>query len=287
MAMERNGAALRSIHALFAAGTVGGLADGQLLERFTTHDGEAAELAFAALVERHGPMVLRVCRGVLRDVHDAEDAFQATFLILARKAGSIRRRDALAPWLHGVAYHVASTARSAAARRRSHELKAGQSRPQAMAEGTWDDLGPVVHEELARLPGHYRAAVVLCCLEGLTQQQAAQRLGWPLGTVQSRLARGRERLRVRLSRRVPAPSAALPVALLSAEAARAAVPAALADATARLAPGFGASRALATGSVPVAVITLAEGVLAHVGQVVADLTPRIAHRNPGVARLTL
>ena len=259
MARDGSGAALRSIHALFAAGTVGGLADGQLLDRFAARDGEAAELAFAALVERHGPMVLRVCRGVLRDVHDAEDAFQATFLILARKAGSIRRRDALAPWLHGVAFHVASTARTAAARRRSHEMKAGQSRPQAMDGSAWDDLGPVVHEELARLPGHYRAAVVLCCLEGLTQQQAAQRLGWPLGTVQSRLARGRERLRIRLSRRVPAPSAALPVALLSAEAERTAVPAALANTTARLASG--AAQALATGAVPVAVITLAEEVM--------------------------
>ncbi len=261
MARERSGAALRSIHALLAAGTVGGLADGQLLDRFAARDGEAAELAFAALVERHGPMVLRVCRGVLRDGHDAEDAFQATFLILARKAGSIRRRDALAAWLHGVAYHVASTARSAIARRRSHEMKAGQARSEATAEGAPDDLGPVVHEELARLPGRYRAAVVLCCLEGLTQQQAAQRLGWPLGTVQSRLARGRERLRVRLSRRVSAPSSATPVALLSAESARAAVPAALADATARLASASGTARALAAGGVPVAVITLAEGVM--------------------------
>ncbi|SIO32565.1 RNA polymerase sigma factor, sigma-70 family [Singulisphaera sp. GP187] len=195
MASDRGRSALRSILARFDAGTVGGLADGQLLERFAMRDGEAAELAFAALVGRHGPMVLRVCRGVLRDGHDAEDAFQATFLVLARKAGSIRQRDSLAPWLHGVAYHIASTARSAAARRRSHEIRAGQVRPQAAAEPTPDDLETVVHEELARLPGSYRAAVVLCCLEGLTQQQAAQHLGWPLGTVQSRLARGRERLR--------------------------------------------------------------------------------------------
>src|SRR5688500_11356381 len=118
-------------------------------------------------------MVLRVCRGVLRDGHDAEDAFQATFLILARKARSVRVRDSLGPWLHGVAYRVATTARSAATRRRLHEREAAESKPRVAIEETWDDLGAVVQEELDRLPGRYRVAVVLCCLEGLTQQQAA------------------------------------------------------------------------------------------------------------------
>src|SRR5688500_5567942 len=151
-------------------------------------------------------MVLRVCRGILRDGHDAEDAFQATFLILARKARSLWVRDSPGPWLHGVAYRVASTARSTVSRRRSKERQAAERMSAVVAERDWDDLGAVVHEELNRLPGRYRAAVVLCCLEGLTQQQAAQQLGWPLGTVQSRLARGRERLRLRLTRRGLAPS---------------------------------------------------------------------------------
>jgi DNA-directed RNA polymerase specialized sigma24 family protein len=129
--MENNlsGAAFRSIRALFADGTVAGLTDEQLLERFMNRDGESAELAFASLVERHGPMVLRVCRSVLRDAHDAEDAFQATILILALKAGSIRGRHSLTSWLYSVAYNVAATARASLARRRFHELRRlGRSR---------------------------------------------------------------------------------------------------------------------------------------------------------------
>ena len=260
MATDKSGAALRSIYTLFTAGTAGGLADGQLLERFAARDGEAAGLAFTAIVERHGPMVMRVCRGVLRDVHDAEDAFQATFLILARKAGSIRVRSSLSSWLHSVAHNVAATARSAAARRRSHELEAGGPRPQTMAEDTWDDFGPVVHEELDRLPARYRAAVVLCYLEGLTQQQAAQQLGWPLGTVQSRLARGRERLRVRLMRRGLTPSVWLAGAVVTTGPAPPVVSAALVDSTTHAATQFAAGK-MAAGIVSASIATLTEGVL--------------------------
>ncbi|MFI5457513.1 MAG: sigma-70 family RNA polymerase sigma factor [Isosphaerales bacterium] len=261
MASNLSGAAFRSIRALFTAGTVGGLTDGQLLERFANRDGDGAEPAFASLVERHGPMVLRVCRTVLRDAHEAEDAFQATFLILALKAGSIRGRDSLSSWLYSVAYNVAATARSSAGRRRAHELKAGQTRLLAFTEDARDDLGPVIHEELDRIPERYRAVLVLCCLEGLTQHQAAQQLGWPLGTVQSRLARGRKRLRARLARRGLAPSAAVLVLPLSSEAAQAALPAALANSTVRLALTIGAARALAIGMVPVAVMNLAKGAI--------------------------
>jgi Sigma-70 region 2 len=110
------GTALRHIDTLFNVGAIGGLTDGQLLERFTSRDDEAAELAFAALVERHGPMVLRVCQSVLRGRHDAEDAFQATFLILVRKAASIRKQNSVASWLHGVAFRIASCQRGATAR---------------------------------------------------------------------------------------------------------------------------------------------------------------------------
>ena len=205
-------------------------------------------------------MVMRVCRGVLRDVHDAEDAFQATFLILARKAGSIRGRESLASWLHSVAHNVAATARSDAARRPRHELAAGGTRPQTLAEEVWDDFGPVVHEELDRLSGRYRAAVVLCYLEGLTQQQAAEQLGWPLGTVQSRLARGRQRLRVRLMRRGLTPAVWLTGAVLTTAPAPPAVAAALVDSTTRAATRFAAGKKAAE-IVSASIATLTEGVL--------------------------
>ena len=257
MASNVRGPALRSISALMSAGTVGSLTDGQLLERFLTQDEDAAELAFATLVDRHGAMVLRVCRAVLRDAHDADDAFQATFLILALKAQSIRGRESLGSWLYSVAYNVAATSRSTAARRRRHEFEAGQTRAHAAVESSLDDVGPIVHQELDRLPERYRTVLVLCYLEGLTHQQAAQQLGWPLGTVQSRLARGRERLRAWLLRRGLAPSVGLGVLSFNVEAATATVPSSLAAATVRLAFTVTAARALASGSIPLAMMTLA------------------------------
>ena len=156
-------------------------------------------------------MVLRVRRAVLGDRHEVEDAFQATFLVLAVRARSIRRRGSVASWLHGVALRIAAAERSRAARRRRHErLKA------AMTSSTTQDSGSdpvcdhertvIIHEEIGRLPEKYRAAVVLCYLEGLTHEMAAERLGWPVGSVKSRLAWARERLRVRLTRRGVAPS---------------------------------------------------------------------------------
>ena len=261
MASNLSGSALRTIRALFSAGTIGGLTDGQLLERFISRDGDGAELAFASLVERNGPMVLRVCRNILRDAHLAEDAFQATFLILALKAESIRGQQSLTSWLYSVAYNVAATARSSAARRRAHELKAAQTTPLTFSEDARDDLAPVIHEELERIPERFRTVLVLCYLEGLTQHQVAQQLGWPLGTVQSRLARGRERLRARLERRGLDPSAAVSVLPLSREAAQVALPATLTNSTVRLAVTIGAARALAIGVVPVAVMSLAKEVV--------------------------
>ncbi len=260
MASNSSATALRTIRELFTAGTVGGLTDRQLLERFTANDGDGAELAFASLVERHGPMVLHACRTVLRDAHEAEDAFQATFLILALKAGSIRGQHSLASWLYSVAYNVAATARSSAARRRAHEWRAGRRRPLAIVEDARDDLGPVIHEELHRIPARYRAVLVLCYLEGLTQREAAQKLGWPIGTVQSRLARGRQRLRGRLARRGLDPSPAVLTLALSSEAPRVVLPAPLANATVRLALAMGPARALAIGAGPVAAMRLAERV---------------------------
>jgi RNA polymerase sigma factor (sigma-70 family) len=251
---------VRHLQTLFELGTTGELTDGQLLERFATRDGEAAEMAFAALVERHGPMVLRTCRSVLHDPHAAEDAFQATFLVLVQKARGLWVRDSLGPWLHQVACRVSSCARAEAARRRRIESRARPPEARSAIEAGPDDLGGVLHEELGRLPEKYRAAVVLCCLEGLTVDQAARRLGWPLGTVQSRLARGRQRLRERLTGRGLAPSAGALAAALAAEEARAEVPIALAEATARAGIHLAAGRA-AAGAVPAAVLTLTEGVL--------------------------
>jgi RNA polymerase sigma-70 factor (ECF subfamily) len=197
MRSGRRGAVLGSIERLFRSGTAAGLSDRQLLERFAARHDEAAEAAFAALVERHGPMVLTVCRRVLGDPHDAHDAFQATFLVLVRRAGSVRNRDSLASWLYGVALRVSAHARADRQRRRRAEHDAGAKRPLVYEP---DRQGTETWEEVGRLPDPLRAAVVLCYLEGLTHEQAAARLGWPVGTVRSRLARARDKLRKRLAR---------------------------------------------------------------------------------------
>jgi RNA polymerase sigma factor (sigma-70 family) len=180
---------------------LGGPADAQLLQRFTAHRDEAA---FALLVRRHGPMVLNVCRAVLHNEQDAEDAFQATFLILARKAASVRRPEAIAGWLHEVAHRVALKAQACANRRRARE---GQVTPMTPADPTLDmtlrDLHRVLHEELHRLPDLYRLPLVLCYLEGRSQEEAARQLGWSKGAFRGRLDRAREMLRRRLvARRV-------------------------------------------------------------------------------------
>jgi RNA polymerase sigma factor (sigma-70 family) len=201
MPSSRYGTSSRHIHTLFSVGAVGGLTDRELLDMFALRRGEASELAFAAMVQRHGPMVYRVCRQVLENPHDADDAFQATFLILLRKAPSLTVSDSLGPWLHGVALRVASCARSARARRQTHERRAGEERKQYSADNRWDDLAIVLHEEIHRLPARFRTPAVLCWLEGFTTEAASRRLRCPQGTILSRLSRARERLRQRLARR--------------------------------------------------------------------------------------
>jgi RNA polymerase sigma factor (sigma-70 family) len=241
-----------------SAGLQGDLAlpDELLLERFARRrDGPA----FAALVTRHGPMVYGVCRRLLRDVQEAEDAFQAAFLVLARKAAAIRRRTLLAAWLYGVARKVAARLRGQALRRRTRERQAVDLNALAAPEDdTWSDVRPVVHDEVRRLPERYRASVVLCYLEGKTHEEAAAQLRAPLGTVKSHLTRARELLRSRLARRGLALSAPLLAAALAVSPARAAP--ALVDATLGAAAQFAAGRADA-GLVSARAAALTHGVL--------------------------
>ncbi len=187
---------------LFEVGSISGLSDGDLLARFVDREGETGELAFAVLVERHAPAVMRVCRAIVRNDHDAEDAFQATFLILATKAASLRVRESLGPWLKAVAGRVARGARALALARAAREVRAAElagARESKSNRGA--DISSIVYEEIDRLPERYRLPLLLCDMEGYTHQEAARRLGWPLGTVKSRQARARARLRARLSRR--------------------------------------------------------------------------------------
>jgi RNA polymerase sigma-70 factor (ECF subfamily) len=248
---------LGPLHALFGAGSFAGWTDGQLLERFREGRDEIGERAFAALVERHGAGVLRVCRGVLGDPHDADDAFQATFLVLARRARSIRDPRAVGHWLLGVAYRVAGCARAAAIRRRAHERRAAEGITPFVSGEEPIDCGPALREELGRLPEKFQLPLVLCYLEGLTQEEVARRLGWPIGTVRSRLARGRERLKSRLVLRGVAPTAVAMAVGAWRQAEAAVVPEALVAMTARAAAG---SKGTA-GAVSTAVVTLTEEVL--------------------------
>ncbi len=206
MAAGSSAALSRDIQKLFDDGTAVGLADRQLLDRFGGRDDPAAEAAFEVLVRRHGPMVLRVCRNALPDPNDAQDAFQATFLVLVRRRGSLRGLDSLGGWLYGVACRVAARARVETARRRNIEARAAArvveaGEPVVADDIDRDDLGPIVQEEVRRLPDRYRSVVVLCYWEGLTQEQAAAHLSLPIGTVRSRIARARDLLRRRLTGR--------------------------------------------------------------------------------------
>ncbi len=199
MSSMTRGAIVRPIYYLFDQGTLVGSSDAQLLERFVANRDETA---FEALIARHGRSVQAVCRDVLRDPHDADDAFQATFLILVRKAGSLWVNGSLAAWLHRVARRVAIEANRQKTRRRAFEKSdAGIERAQASTRAWTVALGEAIHEEIDRLPEKYRVLIILCDLEELTRDEAARRLGWPPGTVAGRLARARMLLRDRIARR--------------------------------------------------------------------------------------
>jgi RNA polymerase sigma factor (sigma-70 family) len=271
MAHLTKGSVAQQIGALFEGDSVVGLSDQQLLERFNTRRDACGEAAFAALVARHGPMVFGVCRQLLDDRHLAEDAFQATFLVLARRARSIRDSDRLGNWLYGVAFRTARCARLRLARRRKKEEIGGAVRFGSNVPG--EPTGPTaeetimareqaeaLHGEIARLPDAFRLPVVLCYLEGLTVHEAARQLRWSHGTVRSRMARAREKLRRGLTRRGIILPAATLAAGLDGPPASAAVSSHLNDVTTRAALHFAAQPA-AVDALTASTTALAQEVL--------------------------
>jgi len=272
-------AALRDLRTIFEAGAGGGRPDGELLERFVERSGPDAEAAFAVLVARHGPMVQRVARSVLRDRHEADDAFQAAFLVLSRRAGSLCGREEIGPWLYGVTVRVASKMRVGRARRLRRDAEAAKHAPVAYEPEPPDDLGAALHEEIARLPDRHRLPVVLCLVEGLSHDAAAVRLGWPVGTVRSRLARARERLRERLARRGLSPSVTS-IGTLLVRSGDATVARRLAAEAARAAVSC-KSGSIAAGTVPATVAATAQDILR------SFLMVRIQNGLIGLAALSL
>jgi RNA polymerase sigma factor (sigma-70 family) len=233
-----------------------GSTDGELLTRFLTRRDDDA---LAALVERHGPMVWGVCRRVLRNPHDAEDAFQATFLVLVRKAATVIPREMVANWLYGVAHQTAVRLRATTARRGVREMQLKEQPEPAVAEARVNELLPFLDQELSRLPERFRGLIVLCDLEGKTRKEAARQLGCPEGTVASRLARARDMLAKRMARHGLAVSGGSLATALSQSGASAGVPDAVVSSTIRVAGLGAANQATGASSGPVA--ALAEGVL--------------------------
>lgn len=234
--------------------------DGELLARFLNRRPSEAEAAFEVLVRRHGPMVLGVCRHVLNEPQDAEDAFQVTFLLLVRKAGKIRNGEVLGHWLYEVAYRTSVRVKANAARRNARERQGAAM----LATGhdhdvAWNELRPVLHEEIGRLPEKYRKPVILCYLEGKTNEEVADLLDWPVGTVKGRLSRARDLLRSRLTRRGLALSAGLLASLFAQNAVLAeVVPSRLVDSTVDTAMRFHAGE---VGAVSPGIAELLEPVI--------------------------
>jgi RNA polymerase sigma-70 factor (ECF subfamily) len=207
MARVQDEAVLKQIRTLFNLGETSDLSDGRLLELFVSRQGAGAEAAFATLLERHGRMVFRTCRGIVQNDHDAEDAFQATFLILVKRGAGLWVGDSLGPWLHRTACRLALKMARATSRRESARLGAHEIADERPGRGGSDEAARTLHEEIDRLPERYRGPVILCLVEERSYDEAARRLGCPVGTVKSRPARGREKLRERLVRRGLVPSA--------------------------------------------------------------------------------
>ncbi len=239
--------------------------DGQLLQRYVAARDETA---FAALVERYGTLVLGVCQRVLQHSQDAEDAFQATFLVLARRAATLDGRGPLGNWLYAVAYRTAVKVRQSAARRRARELQvihmstmSTVSTVPASEEEEWSDLRPLLDRELNQLPEKYRAPLVLCYLEGKTQEQAARELGWPTGSMSRRMNRARDLLQKRLAQRGLAFSSGFLFLLVGKNAGAAIVSPALASVTTKAALVFAASQAGLGAAVSGEVASIADEVL--------------------------
>ncbi len=236
----------------------GGMTDGLLLEVFLSRRDEAA---FEALVQRYGPMVLGVCRRLLRHTHDAEDAFQATFLLLARKAASIKQRESVGSWLHRTAFRAALEAKAARGRSRERQVST-MPEPEAVVEvDVWREVRPLLDQELDRLPDKYREAVVLCDLEGKTRKEAARQLGVPEGTLSGRLTTARRLLAERLARHRLMVSGGALAAVLSEEAASACVPKALVVSAVQAAAAVASGPAAVAAVVSVRVVAIMEGVL--------------------------
>lgn len=271
--------------------------DGQLLQRFVA---EHAEAAFQELVRRHGPMVLQTCHRVLHHTQDAEDVFQATFIVLMRKAAKVAKLESVGGWLHGVAYRTALNANKVRAQRRLREREVaaeagGRSEPAA------NDLRAVLDEELNRLPEKYRLPVVLCYLEGKTNDEVAQQLRWPAGTVKIRLSRARDRLRARLTRRGLSYSAGALLALLAQNSpTSAAIPTALTASTAKVATAVAAGNtaagvataqacSLAEASVKAMALLKAKVAAGVVLTAAAPPLQRLSHcgRHPALCLLTI
>ena len=240
MAIRLARTATDGLQTLFHWGAIGNWTDSQLVTLFVT-DEQGSEAAFRVLIHRHGPMVLGLCRRVLGDEHAAEDAFQATFLVLVKKAGGLRDCNLLSNWLYGVALRIANKEKAKGARRRIVERQATERALEAGGDVDQAELRSVIDEEIRRLPERYRVPLVLCHLEGLRHDEVAKRLGCPVGTVESRLSRAREQLRDRLTRRGLAPTASALTAMLKPPVASAVFPS-LVEATLRVALEQSSSR---------------------------------------------
>jgi RNA polymerase sigma factor (sigma-70 family) len=252
-------AATRDLQTLFSVGTLGGVSDSGLLEQFAAQQEEAT---FEALVRRHGSMVWGVCRRVLRDHHDAEDAFQATFLVLARKGHTIAHRELISNWLYGVAYQTAVKARSTRARRRIREGQTtNMPEPEAVSPNMLDDLTKLLDRELSRLPEKFRIPIVLCELEGKSHREAAEHLGWPIGTVSGRLSRAKAMLARRFSRQGVSLAAGSLAVLVAQDAASASMLTNLIASTAHAASLVMAGQAATAGAVSANASALTKGVL--------------------------
>ncbi len=259
MATRQVGLVLRQLRKLSDASTANDRSDTELLRRFVA---ERDGLAFEALVQRHGPMVWGVCRRYLGDLHASEDAFQATFLVLVRKARSLAKPELLANWLYGVAYRIARKARAQGVRRQQVERRYQEIFGVArVSETIWRELRPLLDDELSQLPNKYRAPLLLCYMKGLTKEEAARHLGWPSGTVSGRLARARDLLRSRLRRRgITLSSGALAV-VLATNAAQAVAPTSLVVSTVEAALVGAAGKATSAGLISAQAAALTEGVL--------------------------